>query len=251
MLKGTIANKGYAIGSILKIDADDMDTAKIEISNVNQEISCLHQAIEQTVLQLKHLKESSSHKFDEEILHIFDAHIAIATDPEFIHQIEKKIKSESCNLAHAVKFNVDIFIDMFKNIDDEYMRQRASDLLEVSEHIIKNHLNIKPLDFKTIDCKVILASHEINASQAAQINPKCVLGIISEVGGKDTHSSIIARQLGIPALVGVENLMNSIKDNDLVILDAVDGKVVQSVSKEQLEFYKNKIFDFKLTYKKS
>ena len=115
------------------------------------------------------------------------AHIAIAKDPEVIALIEEKIKKEACNLPHAVKVIIDSIVDLFKDISDEYIRQRASDLLEVSDRIIKNHLNIKMIDLQMINQKVILASHEISASEAAQINPKYVLGIMSEVGGKNSQ----------------------------------------------------------------
>jgi phosphotransferase system enzyme I (PtsI) len=246
MLKGIIANQGYAIGRILRIDQQSIDTSKVTVKSIENEISYFHEAIDKTVLQLEYLKQINVNKFDAETLAIFDAHIAIARDPEVTCQIEDKIKSESCNLSYAIKSVVDSILDLFKDIQDEYIRQRSSDLLEVSDRIIKNHLNIQMIDIQDIDHKVILAAHEITVSEAAQINPKYILGIISEVGGKNSHSSIIARLLGIPALVGVTDLMNTVSDKDQIILDAVDGKLIRSYTKETLSLYKEKRFNFQL-----
>lgn len=250
MLKGIIANQGYAIGKILKIDQQTIDTSKVTIKSIENEISYLHEAIEKTVAQLKDLKKLNAKKFDAETLAIFDAHITIAKDPEVICQIEDKIKNESCNLTYAIRFVVDSILDLFKDIQDEYIRQRASDLLEVSDRIIKNHLNIQMIDIQNIDHKVILAAHEVTASEAAQINPKFILGIVSEVGGKNSHSSIIARLLGIPALVGVDSLMETVHDKDQIILDAIDGKLIRSYTKETLSQYKDKHFTFQLEKQK-
>ncbi len=250
MLKGVVASPGYAIGKILKIDQQSIDTSKSLIKNIDLEISYLHDAIDKTVSQINDLKNLNGNKFNDETLSIFDAHIAIAKDPEVIALIEEKIKKEACNLPHAVKVIIDSIVDLFKDISDEYIRQRASDLLEVSDRIIKNHLNIKMIDLQMINQKVILASHEISASEAAQINPKYVLGIMSEVGGKNSHSSIIARLLGIPALVGVSQLMETVQNQDDVILDAVDGKLVRSFNKESLKAYTAKRFDYQLDKEK-
>lgn len=196
MLKGITASPGYAIGKILKIDPQFVDTSKIIIKNIKHEIAYFHEAIEKTILQLNELKNLNGNKFNEETLSIFDSHIAIAQDPEVIKMIEDKITNESCNLAYAVESVISSIVSLFENIADDYMRQRASDLLEVSDRIIKNHLNIQMIDLQNISEKVILASQEISASEAAQINPKYVLGIISETGGK-IHTAQLLRVYSI------------------------------------------------------
>lgn len=250
MLKGVSASQGYAIGHILKLDQQTVDTTKIIVKSVTNEIQYLHEAMDKTVEQLIQLKKLSLEKFDNETSSIFDAHIAIAKDPEVIAQVEEKIKKETCNLTYALKSVVLSLVDLFKNMEDEYLRQRASDLLEVSDRIIKNHLNIKMIDLETIDHEVILAAHEISASEAAMVNPKYVLGFISEVGGKNSHSSIIARLLGIPALVGVKDLMQTVHQKEHVILDASEGKLIRAFNKETLTLYQNKISIFKLEKQK-
>ncbi len=250
MLKGIPASQGYAIGHILKLDQQTVDITKISIKNIDHEIMYFHEAIEKTVEQLQQLKTLSHDKFDHETSTIFDAHIAIATDPEVIKQVEDKIRQETCNLTYALHSVVLSITDMFHQIDDEYLKQRASDLLEVSDRIIKNHLNIEMIDLESLNHEVILAAHEISASEAAMVNPKYVLGFVSEVGGKNSHSSIIARLLGIPALVGVEDLMRTVQNNDHLILDAFDGKLIRSFNKETLSLYQDKIINFKLEKQK-
>lgn len=250
MLKGVPASLGYAIAPILKIDRQTIDTTKFTVKNIKTEVSYLHEAIEKTVAQLEALKLKNAQTFDHETASIFDAHIAIAKDPEVIKQVEEKIIKEACNVAYAVKSVVLKIVDMFKDIEDDYLRQRASDLLEVSDRIIKNHLDIEMIDLEKIDYQVILAAHEITASEAAMVNPKYVLGFLSEVGGKNSHSSIIARLLGIPALVGVKDLMKTIKNNEKVILDAEDGKLIRSYTKETESLYQDKITNFNLEKQK-
>src|SRR5690554_3340951 len=250
MLKGIPASQGFAIGHILKLDQQTVDITKTSIKNIDHEIMYFHEAIEKTVEQLQQLKTLSHDKFDHETSSIFDTHISIANDPEVMHQVEEKIKTDQCNLTYALRSVVLKIVDMFKDIEDEYLKQRASDLLEVSDRIIRNHLGIHMIDLESIKEKVILAAHEITASQAAMVNPKYVLGFISEVGGKNSHSSIIARLLGIPALVGVSNLMQSIHQKEHVILDAFDGKLIRSFNKETLSLYQQKISNFKLEKQK-
>lgn len=250
MLKGVSASFGYAIGTILKIDQQTIETTKLMIKNIDNEISYYHDAIDKTVKQLENLKTLSSKKLDSETSSIFDAHIAIAKDPEVISQVEQKIKTEKCNLTYALKTIVLSIVDMFNDMTDEYLRQRASDLLEVTDRMIKNHLNIEMIDLAAIDHEVILAAHEISASEAAMVNPKYVLGFISEAGGKNSHSSIIARLLGIPALVGVKDLMQKVKNNDKVILDASEGKVIHAYSHEIESLYQEKMMNYKLQKQK-
>ena len=250
MLKGVPASLGYAIAPILKIDRQTIDTTKFTVKNIKTEIAYLHEAIDKTVSQLESLKLKNEETFDHETSSIFDAHIAIAKDPEVIKQVEEKIIKETCNVAYAVKSVVLKVVDMFKDIEDEYLKQRASDLLEVSDRIIKNHLDIEMIDLEKINHEVILTAHEITASEAAMVNPKYVLGFLSEVGGKNSHSSIIARLLGIPALVGVKDLMKTIKNNEKVILDAEEGRLIRSFTKETENLYQNKITNFNLEKQK-
>ena len=250
MLKGISASPGYAIGHIVKLDQQNIDISKMTVRDVPQEIKYLHEAISKTTDQLKELKVLSIDKFDHETSSIFDAHISIANDPEVMHQVEEKIKTDQCNLTYALRSVVLKIVDMFKDIEDEYLKQRASDLLEVSDRIIRNHLGIHMIDLESIKEKVILAAHEITASQAAMVNPKYVLGFISEVGGKNSHSSIIARLLGIPALVGVNDLMKTVKQDDQVILDASEGKLIRSFNKETIHLYEDKITNFNLEKQK-
>jgi phosphotransferase system enzyme I (PtsI) len=246
MLKGVPASMGYAIAPILKIDRQTIDTTKFTVKNIKTEIAYLHEAIDKTVSQLEALKLKNDQTFDHETSSIFDAHIAIAKDPEVIKQVEDKIIKETCNVAYAVKSVVLKIVDMFKDIEDEYLKQRASDLLEVSDRIIKNHLDIEMIDLEKIDHEVILAAHEITASEAAMVNPKYVLGFLSEVGGKNSHSSIIARLFGIPALVGVKDLMKHVKNDEKVILDAEEGKLIRSYTNDIESLYQNKITNYVL-----
>ena len=244
MLKGIPVSPGYAIAKILKFQDYHFDQGKTIIEFPDQEIKRYEEAIRDSVLQLETLKHANKDKLDEETLHIFDAHIAIATDPDLITTVKNKIHAEKCGLSYALSDIVDSFVRQFEQMTDEYLRSRAADLLEVKNRILKNahHLPIIALD--QIAEPVILAVYELTATQAAQIDPKFVLGFISEIGGKTSHSSIIARQIGLPAIVGIPNLMHDINDGEPVILDAMDGIVISSYSKASERAYLEKIKDY-------
>lgn len=244
MLKGVTASQGYAIGTVLKLDQQVIDSSRKKVYSIANEIKALHRAIKKTVQQIKKLQTLSQDKFDSETSSIFDAHMMIAQDPEMIKLVEDKIAGEHCNLVFAIREVMNQVTDGFKDFEDDYMRQRVSDLLEVSDKIIKNHLGIKQINLSKIKDKVILVAHEFSASDTAMINPDMVLGMISEVGGKNAHSAIIARMLGIPALVGVNQALTKLKDDDKIILDASGGKVLRKFDVEIEKEYEHKITDF-------
>lgn len=247
MLKGIPVSSGYAIAKVLKFEDYHFDQSKTIIEFPDQEVSRYERAIRDSVLQLEALKAANTNKLDEETLHIFDAHIAIATDPEIIDIVKTKIHAEKCGLSYALSECVDIFVRQFEMIEDDYLRLRAADLLEVKDRILKNAHQLPIIELDQIKEPVILAVYEMTATQAAQIDPKYVLGFISEIGGKTSHSSIIARQIGLPAIVGIPNLMSEIHDDDDVILDAFEGIVISNASQATRHAYREKIKAYQRT----
>ncbi len=241
MLKGIPVSPGYAIAKVLKFQDIQFDHSKTIIESPKIEIERYEEAIKISVKQLEELKAANTQKLDEETLHIFDAHIAIATDPEFIDQVKQMIKTESCGLTYAVTTVVDSFVRLFEHMADDYLKSRANDLLEVKDRILRNAHHLPIIDLEQINQPIILAVYELTAAQAAQINPEIVLGYMSEIGGNTSHSAIIARQIGLPAVVGISNLMNKITDGEDVILDAIDGLVINQYDENIKSTYLNRI----------
>ena len=228
MIKGIPVSEGYAFAKVLKIVDDQIDKSKKIVKDPNQEITHLHEAIEKTVFQLNELKNETEKKLGLDTSKIFEAHIMIAEDPELLNMVETKIKNESCNLVYAIQSVVDYYVGLFKNIDDEYLKERASDLVDVSERMIKNALNFVMTDLTKITSDVILVAHDLTPSQTAQIDSTHVLGFITEVGGKTSHSAIIARVLNIPAVVGAIHALDFLDQGDEIILDGVNGHIIKN-----------------------
>ena len=241
MLKGIPVSPGYAIAKILKFQDYHFDQSKTIIGFPEQEIKRYEEAMRDSVAQLEALKAANTNKLDEEILHIFDAHIAIATDPELIDQVTKLIRTEKCGLSYALSEIVDSYVRLFEQMSDDYLKSRASDLLEVKDRILKNAHHLPVIELDKITEPVILSVYELTATQAAQIDPQYVLGYISEIGGNTSHSAIIARQIGLPAIVGVDALMDNIKDGEYVIMDAFEGVVYETFDDKLKTTYESKI----------
>ncbi len=242
MLKGIPVSPGYAIAKILKYQDYHFDQTKTVIEFPEQEILRYDKAINDSVSQLKSLKTANMHTLDEETLHIFDAHIAIATDPELIDRVKQLIRAEQCGLSYALSKTVNTYVQLFDQMSDEYLKSRASDLLDVKNRILKNALHIPVIELDQINEPVILCVYELSATQIAQIDQQYVLGCISEIGGKTSHGAIIARQIGLPAIVGIPNLMTEIKDGEYVIIDAFEGHVIKDFDQATERIYQDKIF---------
>ncbi len=241
MLKGIPVSPGYAIAKILKFQDYHFDQSKTIIGFPEQEIKRYEEAMRDSVAQLEALKAANTNKLDEEILHIFDAHIAIATDPELIDQVTRLIRTEKCGLSYALSEIVDSYVRLFEQMSDDYLKSRASDLLEVKDRILKNAHHLPVIELDKITEPVILSVYELTATQAAQIDPQYVLGYISEIGGNTSHSAIIARQIGLPAIVGVDALMDNIKDGEYVIMDAFEGVVYETFDDKLKTTYESRI----------
>ena len=161
MIKGIPVSEGYAFAKVLRIIDDSIDTSKKIVSDPIQEINHFYEAIDKTVLQLNALKDETEKKFGIDTAKIFEAHMMIADDPEIKNLVVDKIKAESCNLVYALKSVVDFYVDLFKDLDDEYLKERASDLIDVSQRMIKNALNISMTDLSKIQEQVILVAHDL------------------------------------------------------------------------------------------
>jgi len=246
MIKGIPVSEGYAFAKVLRIIDDSIDTSKKIVSDPLQEINHFYEAIDKTVLQLNALKDETEKKFGIDTAKIFEAHMMIADDPEIKNLVVDKIKVESCNLVYALKSVVDYYVDLFKDLDDEYLKERASDLIDVSQRMIKNALNISMTDLSKIQEQVILVAHDLTPSQTAQIDSSKVLGFITEIGGKTSHSAIIARILGIPAVVGASKVLNFLNDGDEIILDGMEGFIIKNYSQTIKNNYIQKIKNYEL-----
>lgn len=244
LLKGIPVSPGYAVSHVLILDDITIDYSKKMIDHPEDEIKRYHQAISKTKGQLEALIQSTKKLTHPESASILSSHLALLLDPEVTKAVEHKIKQESCNLIYAIKAVADEYIKQFNEMQDLYLKERVTDLIDVTERVIKNALNIALIDLSLIDHEVILVAKDLKPSQAAQMNKKFVKGFVTQQGGKTSHSAIIAKLIGIPAVVGVKNLFDHVIDGEEIILDGTKGELhlnFENTLKETYEHLINQI----------
>ncbi len=239
MKKGIGVSSGICIGKVL-IKQDKFEIDKKNINNIDYEISRLDVAIQDTKKQIENLRKIAKEKIGEEESKIFEAHLLILEDPEIIKQTKERIKNKKKNAEWALTEITNNYVDMFKNIDNEYLKERSADLLDVSNRIIKNLMGITSFDFSSIKEPVILVSHDLTPSDTAQISKDKVLGFVTEIGGKTSHTAIMARSLEVPAIVGAENILSNVRNKDVLIIDGEKGQYIINPSDELIRQYKMK-----------
>jgi phosphotransferase system enzyme I (PtsI) len=240
MIKGIAASPGIAIGKVLIKKDPEIKIEKKVVEDVEKEIRRLDEAREIAKEQINNLYEHTLKTIGEEEARIFEAHGMILDDPEFFGQVEGKIKSGKVNAEYALKEVTETFVQIFESMDNEYMRERAADIKDVSGRIARILLGVELTDLSRLQEEVIIVAEDLTPSDTAQMDKEKVLGFITEIGGKTAHSAIMARTLEIPAVVGVEGITEKVQDNDLVIFDGEEGTVIINPSEEKIKEYKNK-----------
>ena len=194
---------------------------------------------EKTVEDINKVKEKAANNLSAEELAIFDAHLMMAQDPEFASQITDMI-GQGNTADYAAKSVSDMMISMFESMDDAYFKERAADIKDVSYRLLCNILGLTIPDLTTIDEEVIIVAEDLTPSDTAQLNKKYTLGFCTEVGGRTSHSAIMARSLEIPAVVGTATVMASVKAGETIIMDALEGVVITDPTPEQIKEYEEK-----------
>jgi len=239
-VKGIAASNGIAISKVFRLETVVLDVTDAKIENVDEELVKLSAAIKKSCAELQIIREKTALKLDEEHAMIFDAHIQIAEDPEIARQVEDMVKSSKVNSAYAFKTVSEMFAQMFEGMDNEYMKERAADVRDVARRIISHLLGVTLSDPTMINEEVIVVADDLTPSDTAQLDREFVKGFITNIGGRTSHSAIMARSLEIPAIVGTKNILEVVKNGDIVILDGLDGEVVINPTKEEITFYEQK-----------
>src|SRR5699024_373847 len=216
----------------------DLSFEKQTIDHVEDEIERLKAALDHTQDDLTKIRELVSKKQGEENAAIFDAHLLVIQDPELIGSIESKITDEKINAEAALKEQSDMFVTMFESMDNEYMRERAADIKDVSNRIMSHLLKVTLPNPGLIEEESILIAIDLTPSDTAQMNKDVVKGFVTDIGGRTSHSAIMARSMEIPAIVGTSNATAEIQEGDYLIVDGNNGEVIINPSDEEIEKYK-------------
>lgn len=242
MLKGIAASSGVVVSKVFKLQPPVLDIKKVN-SNADEEIVKLQDALKKTQEDIQAIKEKAVGKLSDEELAIFDAHLMVTNDPDFIGQIEETIKNEKVNAEYATEQIASGFIAMFDGMDDPYFKERAADIRDVTFRLKCHIVGAVIPDLTTINEEVVIVAHDLTPSDTAQLDKKYVKGFATEIGGRTSHSAIMARSLEIPAVVGISGIMDA-KHGETIILDALEGKVILNPSDEEVSSYQAKATEF-------
>lgn len=239
-LTGIGASEGISIGKVLlyfeeKIDMESYRTSTVPVEAENLK---LEEGMKKTKLQLLAIRERVKEKLGEDKASIFDAHIELLEDEDLLSEIKERIKTESMTAVYAVNEGIGEYCELLSKLDDEYMRERATDLQDIGSRWVKNILGIKIRDLSNLEPNTVVVTHDLTPSDTAQLDLEHCAGFVTEIGGKTAHSAIMARSLEIPAIVGVGNVMTTIKEGEEIIIDGEKGELFISPTPEIIAEYK-------------
>ncbi|CAC96233.1 phosphoenolpyruvate--protein phosphotransferase [Listeria innocua] len=245
-LKGIAASDGIAIAKAYLLVEPDLSYEKTEVTDVESEVKRFESALEVSRTELSTIREKAAKDLGEDKAQIFDAHLLVLNDPELTGPIEESIKNAKTNAETALQETTDMFIGMFESMDNEYMRERAADIKDVRKRVLSHLLGVTIPNPALIDEEVVVVAADLTPSDTAQLNRKFVKGFVTDIGGRTSHSAIMARSLEIPAVVGTKEVTASVAKNDIVIIDGLEGNVIIHPTEEQIAHYEKIKSDFAL-----
>ena len=246
-MKGIGVSPGIVIGKVLLKEEKKIVIEKKNITNCEDEITRFKTAMENSKVEIQEIYNNVLKNIGEEEATIFEAHLMILEDPEMSQQIESEIQDNKVNAEWALKQTSETFIAMFEAMDNEYMKERAADIKDVTSRLMKKLLNIEEVNFGQLASEVIIVANDLTPSDTSQIDKKKVLGFITEIGGRTSHSAIMARTLEIPAIVAVNDITKLVKNGDLIVFDGEEGIIYVNPEEKIVKQYEEK----KAEYNKS
>ena len=240
-LQGIAASDGIAIAKVYTLTEPDLSFTKISVEDTDNEISRLEKALEVSTKEIELIKETALKNLGEEEAQVFEAHLMVLSDPELVGQVKDAVTSQKVNAEHALKEVSDMFISIFAGMEDNpYMQERAADIRDVSKRILANLLGVKIPSPATIKDEVVVVAGDLTPSDTAQLNRQYVKAFVTDIGGRTSHSAIMARSLEIPAIVGTKEITSLAKDGDLIIIDGLSGDVFLNPSEDVVAEYRAK-----------
>ena len=236
-IKGIGVSNGIVIAPAYRLVEPDLSFEKHTITDVIAEKERFNQSIELAKSELEIVRDRATEKFGSEEAAIFSAHLLVLLDPELKSAIEAKIET-GMNAEAALDEVSKMFISMFEAMDNEYMQERAADIRDVSRRLLSKLLNIALPDLSIIDEEVVIVADDLTPSMTAQLNKQFVKAFVTNIGGRTSHSAILARTLEIPAVVGTKNATALVEQKDIIIVDGSTGMVIVNPTNEVIDTYK-------------
>ena len=234
MLKGIAASDGVAVAKAYLLVQPDLSFSKTTVEDTSAEEARLDDALAKSTEELQQIREKAAQSLGEAEAQVFDAHLMVLSDPEMIGQIKQNIKDNSVNAESALKEVTDMYIGMFEAMEDNaYMQERAADIRDVAKRILAHLLGVTLPNPSMIDEEVVVVAHDLTPSDTAQLDRNFVKAFVTDIGGRTSHSAIMARSLEIPAIVGTKEITAKVKEGDILAVNGIEGDVIIDPTDEQ------------------
>lgn len=240
-VKGIAASDGIGIAPAYLLVDPDLSYDKVKIDDTAAEYARVEKAFQDSIEELTQIKENAKDRLGEEELGVFDAHIAILSDPEMLGQIKDDIENNHTGAEEAVDKVTTAFADMLAAMtDNAYMQERAADVKDVAKRAMSHLLGKQLPNIAGINSPVVIVAHEITPSDTSQMDAKFVKGIVTDLGGRTSHAAIMSRTLRIPAIVGSNEITTSVEHGQMMIVDGLNGDAIIDPSDDQVKEYEAK-----------
>ena len=239
-IKGIAASPGISIAKAFRLQDPDLTVIQSRVSNPGEEIIRFEKAIDKSRKELTVIQDYATKELGEDKAEIFAAHLLILEDPELINPIKDKIANDRVNAEFALNEVAVMFVSMFENMENQYMKERAADIKDVTKRVLANLLGVSISNPSMISEEVIIIAEDLTPSDTAQLNRKYAKGFTTDIGGRTSHSAIMARSLEIPAVVGTKTVTSTIENGMNVIIDGLDGKVIVNPNEDEVKLYQKK-----------
>ncbi|MGD8190436.1 phosphoenolpyruvate--protein phosphotransferase [Brevibacillus ginsengisoli] len=242
LCKGIAAAPGIVIGRAVVKKDDELNFTRqsIPADQLSKEIERLQESLKAAGQELELIKEKTRKEIGEKEAQIFEAHQMFLSDPEFVGAMESKIQDDKINAEAALVEVRDLFVMMFESMDNEYMRERAADLRDVSQRVLKRLLGVVDHMDTSFTEPIVLVVHDLTPSDTAQLDREKVKGFLTDIGGRTSHSAIMARTMEIPAIVGLSDITKQVKTGDLIVADGLTGEVFINPEADLVQTYTQK-----------
>lgn len=237
---GIAASSGIAIAKAFRLEHPEYEISKRSVSDADAELAKLQAALETSKGELEAIKERTLQEMGEKKAEIFQSHLLILSDPELIDPVKDKITSDMVNAEFALNEVASQFVAMFENMKSAYLQERAADMRDVTKRVINHLVGVNFQSPAEIREEVVIIAEDLTPSDTAQLDRNYVKGFTTNIGGRTSHSAIMARSLEIPAVVGTKEVMEVVQNGDVVIVDGLEGNVIVNPDDATLADYRAK-----------
>jgi len=243
VLRGIAVSPGITIGKAYLLESRRISSVprySITVKDIPEEIARFEESLTKTRKEIVNIQDKIAKELKGVHADIFDAHLLLLEDRMFIEEVIKGLKKEKINVEQIVMQVLEKIVSVFPKIGDEYLKERVSDIQDVGNRVLKNLLGREERNLSSVTEEVIVVAYDLSPSETAQMHRSKITGFATDVGGKTSHTAIMARSLEIPAVVGLQNITQQVKDGDTIIVDGTAGVVIVEPANEEIEAYRRK-----------